>query len=1707
MNIKVNTADELIHLAGKYEAISFDLFDTLITRRCLVPEDVFVIVGQYAERKYEIKDFAEARKKAVLENKIPNPDLRNIYDKLNRILQGQSEKETITKETILDLMQYEIQIEKNVLIRRESVVEALREIRKQGKKVYLLTDMYLDHNILKGILSDLGIHEQKEYDEMLISCECRSLKTENLFGIYKEKHSADSYLHIGDNSNSDISCAENYEIDTVKIDSPACMYEQSTYQHNVPLSGDYNLTERNLLGTFISIWFNNPFSQKKKDGSAILYAEEALGTLLAYLMLKDIRDITCKEQFDKILFSSRDGWLLQKIYEKTKIANEVDSIYFYTSRKSVNGLVFPDDHSILWLAHLGFSCPQSDILREAFDIEVNDQPKEQEFDQWILSYRKQILEKAEEKKENYLQYLQNNQLDNGRYLFFDLISTGTCQLRLRQVFGLDLTGYYLIKQKTNEPEREELLAYSLLQNTDNDAEDLFMQLHYLFELIFTSPESSLYAFNHLGEPLFRDESRTELEIRDLSIVQDRICENVAALFALSDYSTETSRETGNQKEIKSENLEKQILVNLLKTFIQNDLLSIGLENAVLMDDWMNTKHMIGEELKGQGFSAFYHYAPIREGLLNWMDYRPEARVLELGCEFGALTGLFLRRGCHVIAVDAEEESIETVSARYSSQIHEEKLKTLFCNWSELNENIKADELFDYIILMPSFYREHLEDCLKNAKCFLKENGILFIAAQNRIGIKAIAEDRSHDIPAWDISLTKKELEQNLRKAEIPYFRFYYPLPDYIIPQEICSEEFLSEAGRTDRILDYHPDYSLLIHDPETLKKDYAENGVSEVHMNSFLVICSKTTSDEYQRICSIQDIHLSTDRTNDRAFATKLYTDKAEKKALYPEGIRGISELLQNTRELSDRGLYTLPLTEWKRSKNTGSQAEMNNTADTLLMPFCKFPLLIDILKEHADDIEFLETIFRQLWRNILLSSDTASLDEHSTGSLHILKKAYIEMIPLNCFYDGENPIYFDQEFSMANCPAEYVMFRALRYTDLEFTNAGLQFPLEHFIREYGLTDYWETGLKREDEFIYNLRNYNLYKSFHEWSNLDKQRIIQNRKYLREREIIIEKAEGMNTELRADNSLLVDSEQAGNNLVLCFSKDFYTREEDGASSHFRWSKASDTAFEICNNGNEKFYGTLSFALIAANGEQTKALISIDGNAVRTTDIAAEPIEIPICIFPSERIRIQIETKCNPVQLTGDTRKLAFGLWNYQIEKKNKETQQSITLEAVTDESDQNNIGIILPSFKQNPPEHTLQDIDVQFSEEFYPIEEDGQDNAWHWAEKKDAFIAIENRNNQSFSGEFSFFLAPRISDSSGKIIIDEIDGSASPKSIRSRTAWIPNQIRIPIFLRPKERKIIRFELITGEENVSLKKHSGESNTDFRNLFFQILNYRIRNLKKSETGEKIESIRRIQLDMLSLLQHICDMHNLRYFAIYGTLLGAVRDGGYTPGDDDIDLALPREDYDKLREIICNDSTLPNRYEWIDPLTHQDVFYGGYAKLTDTSNRIKEYDYSSEISKTESKDIETRHHDFSRGVYIDLFPLDYCEENEESRTAHIRKIIKLQNTLLYKATGHLKGCNTDEEQEIKKYAESVSWKDAATQLEDQFRRIKSSSSNYMAILARRNNLRDMKTWDWRYFGNYETSFFEDTEIRIPIGYAEFLQLIYGTNYMEYPEKMME
>lgn len=129
---------------------------------------------------------------------------------------------------------------------------------------------------------------------------------------------------------------------------------------------------------------------------------------------------------------------------------------------------------------------------------------------------------------------------------------------------------------------------------------------------------------------------------------------------------------------------------------------------------------------------------------------------------------------------------------------------------------------------------------------------------------------------------------------------------------------------------------------------------------------------------------------------------------------------------------------------------------------------------------------------------------------------------------------------------------------------------------------------------------------------------------------------------------------------------------------------------------------------------------------------------------------------------------------------------------------------------------------------------------------------------------------------------------------------------------------------------------------------------------------------IRKTLLQEFHNMCAQHNLKYSLSFGTMLGAVRHGGMIPWDDDIDLCMPRDDYEKLCNIYA-DTNCKDRYQFISNHTHPEIktkigYFIDYTTVTETAGNMPDY----------------------YGIHIDIDPVDVIPADKKLQQRLLAKL---------------------------------------------------------------------------------------------------------------------
>lgn len=246
--------------------------------------------------------------------------------------------------------------------------------------------------------------------------------------------------------------------------------------------------------------------------------------------------------------------------------------------------------------------------------------------------------------------------------------------------------------------------------------------------------------------------------------------------------------------------------------------------------------------------------------------------------------------------------------------------------------------------------------------------------------------------------------------------------------------------------------------------------------------------------------------------------------------------------------------------------------------------------------------------------------------------------------------------------------------------------------------------------------------------------------------------------------------------------------------------------------------------------------------------------------------------------------------------------------------------------------------------------------------------------------------------------------------------------------------------------------------------------------------EMKKIWAIELDLYREVTRVLNKYNLRYFADGGTVLGAVRHNGFIPWDDDLDICMPREDYEKLQNIA---GEFKSPYFLQSPVTDPEYGYS-FLRLrnSNTSMVVKPF----------------THARFNQGIYIDIIPLDNATmEDVTPRMEKIEKLIFKNSAYMRKDYPHK---SERDLQRIKDFFDPNMkpidvWnainKEAVA---DNHFETKYLSTIVVTIYSPFKNIFPKEIYD-----SYKDVPFESISMRIPAGYNELLTITFG-DYMQFP-----
>ena len=542
------------------EILSFDIFDTLLMR--------------YVAKPYHVNQIIQFKVEDMLGRELDFPALRVQAEELARQRKGGdvtlaeiyevfAELTNLDAQTCNDIRELEVATEVSLVLPRKQVVGWFNEGIKLNKKIWLVSDMYLQTRDMERLLKKCGI---EGYEKLLISCETGLRKdTAAIWNklIEDNLNSPDKFFHIGDNEMSDVQLPGDRKFGVYHIMSAINLLSQFPFGKNLldGIGRDMSLYAGIFLGMVLAKKLHDPFQlcNELTGGEDRLIIKDFrelgywfYGTPILTFMLWLIQK-TRIDGVKRIFFLARDGYFLQPLYEfvtRRVKAETLPNEYFYSSRRAVTVASIHKIEDAKALMQLRFRGTTKKFFIERFGLALGDDTEIYLPDDSVLfeNHSEELVEKiiddnaekillhAEAERENFKKYIESlgGTLDNVGVV--DMGYSGTIQYYLQQLTEKDFTGYYFATSSANRFGRyaEKFMRGCFTEDDDYQyTRSAVYQYQLLFESILTAPDAQLQNFDEDGKPVFGTPEPGQTYFKEISEVHEGIkdfCRDVTEIF-------------------------------------------------------------------------------------------------------------------------------------------------------------------------------------------------------------------------------------------------------------------------------------------------------------------------------------------------------------------------------------------------------------------------------------------------------------------------------------------------------------------------------------------------------------------------------------------------------------------------------------------------------------------------------------------------------------------------------------------------------------------------------------------------------------------------------------------------------------------------------------------------------------------------------------------------------------------------------------------------------------------------------------------------------------------------------------------------------------------------------------------------------------------------------------------------------------------------
>ena len=446
---------------------------------------------------------------------------------------------------------------------------------------------------------------------------------------------------------------------------------------------------------------------------------------------------------------------------------------------------------------------------------------------------------------------------------------------------------------------------------------------------------------------------------------------------------------------------------------------------------------------------------IRKNIISWYPFEENSSILEVGTQEAEITETLGQNNREVVSISFSEEIKNEVKQKLQ---HKNKIAIIV----QSPENIRPQGQFDYITLIgileyaQKVFNKTPEELINHLKQYLKPDGVFIIATDNRLGINNLCTEKNDNACTL---LGKNKIEAILEKQNLKNRKFYYPLPNYIVPNVIFTDKHLPDFETIGRSLTIYDNNTVAALNEIEKFKIIIEEDPNEFkqYANSFLIECSKEPLEEN----NIEFVAFSNIRKPQYRIQTIIQGENVYKYALNNKAQNHINEIKNNIDILKQSNINTID--SYDENRIISKYQYEAETLDKIIIEKCKQNKLqevIAIINEFKTEIQ--TKLSKTNSQTNVFDKYQINYEKQEIENLNFVGEGLWDLNFKNCFYIDNKFYFYDQEWKEKNIPVEFIIYRAIIY----FTELAKYIDISKIFEELKITQEQIALFKKLDDIL-----------------------------------------------------------------------------------------------------------------------------------------------------------------------------------------------------------------------------------------------------------------------------------------------------------------------------------------------------------------------------------------------------------------------------------------------------------------------------------------------------------------------------------------------------------------------------------------------------------------------------------------------------------------